>query len=101
MNTVRKALYSPGYGAGWSTWNEHKDFFLFDAELIAAVEAGTPLGYNRARDPDRLRAKYGDDTCPYLGGARDLAVIEVHGPFRVTEYDGYEGIEYRDAVEWQ
>jgi hypothetical protein len=49
----------------------------------------------------RLRAKYGDDTCPYLGGARDLAVIEVHGPFRVTEYDGYEGIEYRDAVEWQ
>lgn len=21
--TERKVLYSPGYGAGWSTWNKH------------------------------------------------------------------------------
>ena len=34
-------LYSPGYGAGWSTWgSEHKEILLFHPRLVEAVEKG-------------------------------------------------------------
>lgn len=35
-------VYSPGYGAGWSTWNpgEHRERLIFDSEIAEAVLAG-------------------------------------------------------------
>ena len=50
---------------------------------------------------EEIRAQFGEDTDPYLGGAHDLIVVEVTGPFRVTEYDGSESIRYRDEEEWE
>ena len=33
-------LYSPGYGAGWSTWNrdKYREFLLHDEKLVEMVE---------------------------------------------------------------
>ncbi len=104
---MRKVLISPGYGAGWSTWNDDdvREHFLFDPDLIAAVEAGTPLG---VRDDEatplgaflaRVTAAVGRDYHCVLG-ARDLCVETVSGGFQVDEYDGYESIRLASEQEW-
>jgi hypothetical protein len=113
---TRKVLISPNFGAGWSTWNSTlRDDFLFDAELIRAVESREPLGYGYrgsgtettipgsplAAFVERLVAKHGPEARhAYLGGSTGLTVVSVEGPFRVTEYDGAEAIETRDTTEW-
>ena len=30
-------IYSPGYGAGWSTWNEHEELLSTDARIVERV----------------------------------------------------------------
>lgn len=81
-------LISPGFGAGWSTWNsdEVRDTLLFDPEIVNAVLAG---------DNDqaaRLAAKKAPDG--YFGGARDLTVewLDKGTVFEVDEYDGSESL---------
>lgn len=89
-------LYSPGFGAGWSTWgdSEIRDRLLFDPEVVAWVEGGKqgPL-------PD-LEAKYGEYF--YDGGADDLAIrwVPVGARFRIHEYDGSESVVLFDEDEW-
>ncbi len=104
----RKVLYSPGFGAGWASWNDDRmaDAMLFDRDLIAAVESRAPLGDED--DPTtplgafaaRMAELFGADEHVCLLGARDLRVAEVYGPFRVDEYDGSESIMLRDAMRW-
>jgi hypothetical protein len=100
----RKALISPGYGAGWSSWatgDVAKDI-LFDEKLIAAIERNDGT-FDEALDDlkARMNAKYGDDDGYfYTGGARDLVVREIDGPFRVEEYDGSEYVITRDDEGW-
>jgi hypothetical protein len=99
---MRKILISPGFGAGWSTWigatREQKEFALFDAKLIEAVERGLTQA-----DVDdfeaRFEAAFPGESC-YTGGARDLCVREVEGEFLVEEYDGSESLRFRDSGEW-
>lgn len=109
----RKILISPGYGAGWSTWigstRAHKAFALFDAKLIAALEAGqddlgddddpgSPLGDFVRRFEEAFPDEAGG---VYTGGARSLKVVIVHGQFMVDEYDGFESLTLRDdESEW-
>ena len=110
---ARKILVSPGYGAGWSTWSydgdEARRFFLTYAPIIEAIEAGQPVGWDESRGadpivPDSPMARFVADFTEkfgekpgYLGGARDLMVITVDTPFRVTEYDGSESVEFFDT----
>jgi len=58
-------LYSPGFGAGWSTWNRpYDDFFLFDSKLIEMA-----LREALYEEVDRyLDEVFGEDFCYYLGG---------------------------------
>lgn len=88
-------LYSPGYGAGWSTWNTSIPALVFDPDVVAWVEAGKvgPL-------PD-LQAKYGTDYI-YDGGAADLEIrwIPVGTKFYIDEYDGYESIRSEHHIQW-
>ena len=74
-------LYSPGYGAGWSTWGDPES--VFDPDTVNWVEHG----------------KIGD--CPYKSkdyhcmlGADDLVIewLPVGTIFEIIEYDGYESI---------
>lgn len=79
-------LYSPGYGAGWSTWNSEHDGLLFDADIV-----------NHVLDGDLDRAiKVAEEKYPgvYVGGGRDLTVAWVPkgARFEIHEYDGSESV---------
>ena len=91
-------LYSPGFGAGWSTWGDSslRERLLFDPEVVAWVEGGKkgPL-------PD-LESKYGGDEYFYDGGASDLEIrwVPLGVRFRVHEYDGSESVVLFDEDDW-
>jgi hypothetical protein len=79
-------LYSPGFGAGWSTWGEPE--YCYDKDLVEAfINGGKDLLCTVAE------AKYPD---AYMGGLRDIKLtwIEQGTAFRINEYDGSESIEY-------
>ena len=85
-------LYSPGFGAGWFTWNDdNKKWLLFHPDLIAAVEAGKR---KMAGDlAERLGHElYGKDDYTCVLGARNLEIawIPKGESFEITEYDGNE-----------
>lgn len=91
-----KILVSPGFGAGWSSWiyggRKAQVFALTYEPIITHLEQhGLPVPENIlsefGRQMDRL---FGDD--PYVGGARDLQVMEVDCPFYIDEYDGSESV---------
>ena len=90
-------LISPGYGAGWYTWNvsEVGERGLFCPELVTAILAGAK--------PHEI-ANLAEELFPdaYAGGADDLVVewVPVGAKFRINEYDGFESLEIADAMEW-
>lgn len=88
-------IYSPGFGAGWSTWaDKSAEAFVFDKRIAEAVLEG---------DLDKA-AEVACEISPdaYLGGARDLQVkwLPVGTAFRINEYDGSESIEVLGEVDW-
>jgi hypothetical protein len=92
-------LYSPGFGAGWSTWNtEHKNI-VYDPTVIAWVESGKPEDA-LARLEATLNEKY--PRC-YLGGMRDLEIqwLPLNTWFIVEEYDGSERIVLQEGIVWK
>lgn len=103
MNKVIKdgnvaVLYSPGYGAGWYSWNQEHKECLFDPEIVEIIMQQPELG-RRDRHGNEVSSKISDIADSkwkdfYSGGACDLQVqwIEEGEEFEVTEYDGYESI---------
>ena len=87
-------LYSPGFGAGWSTWNQEVPELVFDPAIVKFVE----------NDQWDELATYVALKYPgiYDGGMRDLAVawIDVGAEFRIHEYDGSESIEVKEELVW-
>lgn len=83
-------LVSPGYGAGWSTWNEeYREELLFDEEIVEKLLEKKPI--------DKfIEDKYGDRI--YTGGASRLKIewVRVGARFHIKEYDGYETLEHLD-----
>jgi len=88
-------LYSPGYGAGWFTWNSGHPACLFDPEIVELVEQGKHEQIEKLAEK-----KWGDGFYP--GGARQLRVewLPVGTSFQINEYDGSESVETRDGVDW-
>lgn len=101
-------LYSPGYGAGWVSWycgtDEQKLFMATYKPMMDALFRGWRYqdpGFDRPQtDPVVLKfisdwedAGFSLDDLPYFGGLRDLRTMRVGGPFRITEYDGFESVE--------
>ena len=92
-------LYSPGFGAGWSTWadDDEKEAMLFHPRLIAWVEGGK-------REPidDVLREVLPGGDIPYSGGAGDLEIewLPEGEAFEIDEYDGSESVTCRGRVDW-
>ena len=81
-------LFSPGFGAGWSTWNlEYADEMMFDPGLVKLIE-------DKANNDTIDR--YIEDKFPdvYAGGSNDLKIawIPIGDKFLITEYDGSESI---------
>ena len=88
-------LYSPGFGAGWYTWNHRCPECLYDADMVAWVE-----GDKTGPMPD-LEAKYGWEYF-YDGGGNDLEIrwVPVGTQFRIHEYDGFERVIFISEEEW-
>lgn len=87
-------LYSPGFGAGWYTWNQTVPQILFDPAIVKLVEK---------EKFDELATyvslKYPDI---YTGGMKDLKVawISEGALFRIEDYDGSESIELKENDNW-
>lgn len=92
-------LYSPRYGAGWSTWaHGNKDeWAVFSPEVVAWVEGGKRGGV--AAVEAIVKERFGDEYF-YCGGGEDLEIewVEEGQRFRINEYDGNESIEYLDGM---
>jgi hypothetical protein len=123
---TRKILYSPNYGAGWTSWEsdiEMKKFMLTYQPIIDYLEAGSDFkdcdALNKIKYPNTMPQhpinpeilpkclqqfiadcieKFG--RVPGLGGARDLVVEEVNGLVLIDDFDGNENIEpcYKDYI---
>ena len=88
-------LYSPGFGAGWSTWarlEDHGEALIFDKEIVELV-----LNDQLDRVVQLVADKYPEFSS---GGAEDLRVCWVPKGvgFRINEYDGSESVELFDAA---
>jgi len=86
-------IISPGYGAGWFSWNDSYPALLFDPQLVAAVEAKDVAAIER-------RAK---EIAP--GGyfsPKDLTIrwVPVGWKFRIDEYDGSEDLVIESDDQW-
>jgi hypothetical protein len=90
-------LVSPGFGAGWYTWNreENSEVMLFDPEVVAWVEGG------KVGPAPSMEEKYGWEYF-YDGGAGDLVVrwVPVGAKFRIDEYDGAESLVLESEEKW-
>lgn len=80
--------YSPGYGAGWSSWHGITEL-IFHPAIIEAIEAGT----QNEITPDWIEEKLGFANV-YCSGAEDLQImwIPTGTKFAIEEYDGSEYI---------
>lgn len=82
-------IYSPGYGAGWSTWNDDdKEKMLFDPVLAQMILDGA--------DKDTL-CSVAAERYPkaYSNGLRKAVVewLDIGKRFSIMEYDGSESIK--------
>ena len=87
-------LYSPGFGAGWSTWNQGVPDLMFDPAIVKFVENDQWGELNTY-----VALKYPGI---YTGGMKDLAVawLPVGTEFQISEHDGAENIEVKDNQRW-
>lgn len=86
-------LYSPGYGAGWFTWNENHKELLFHPKIVEMVEQNRNSEINEDWVKDNLGIANA-----YTGGAEDLRIewIPQGTRFIINEYDGSESIHIYD-----
>ena len=94
---VRKILISVGFGAGWSSWSYGCDIarniMLSHPGVIEALEAGEQITETHPSVVAMVREiEAAGGEAPYVGGAEQLRVVKVEGPFNVEEYDGSESI---------
>lgn len=86
-------LYSPGYGAGWSSWADAPviaEFLLFDRRLVEAAKAKA----TQDEVSEFLATIFGPDQYIYTGGWEKIctAWFPVGPKLLISEYDGSESI---------
>jgi hypothetical protein len=77
-------LYSPGFGAGWSTWGDED--MAVDKRLVEAfIRGGADACISEAKN------LYPSE---YLGGGKDLQLtwVKLGSQFEIAEYDGDESV---------
>ena len=91
---MTKILVSKGWGAGWSTWNDsdkRKEMAEYQP-IIDFIEAGNDPALLKEDHPlvQQMITDLDIKGGIYDGGASNLCVEEVSGPYRIDEYDGNE-----------
>lgn len=94
-------LVSPGYGAGWSSWNKDYPGLLFDPVIVDMVLE------NRHSEIDdyiaQMCEEHGLDADDiYTGGSGDLVIrwVDEGKRFRIHEYDGSERLVLEENEDW-
>jgi len=104
MDKVREdgcvaVLYSPGFGAGWYTWNQSCPECVFDPDVVELVRNGA----SAAEIETFARSKWaqGEDYF-FPGGADNLQIewIREGTRFWIDEYDGSERVVTEHDQEW-
>lgn len=97
-------LYSPGFGAGWSTWNSMRADMVFCPEIVEKILSGEEVTVEFCEeifncDDNNLDPK---GELMYFGGARDLEVVWLSKGtvFTIDEYDGSESLNIQDDMDW-
>lgn len=94
-------VYSPRYGAGWSTWasEEQRETLIFHPAIVNMVLKNKQSEIDKSWMKKNLGKEYED---VYLGGADDLCVewVPFGTVFRITEYDGFESVEIYDTDDY-
>ena len=87
-------LVSPGFGAGWSTWNTEYEELLFDPGIVDLVEQK-----NWQELGTYVTLKYPDI---YQGGMENLEIqwVPQGAEFVIDEYDGAESLKLKDDIIW-
>ena len=104
MASQRKILYSPGYGAGWSSWNtgDVAKYMLTYQPIIEHLETvggSVPASLLEQLQRECLE-KFGTEYVCVLGAKDGLKVWIGEGPVRIEEYDGAESVVQPSDYEW-
>ncbi len=99
---MTKVLVCPGFGAGWSTWSQKPKEVAEYKPIIEFIENGgnpeelNTYEFGKFKEDYHLLVKTMIEELGlegfYTGGADDLKVVEVDGPYMIEEYDGSESI---------
>lgn len=94
---TRKILYSPGFGAGWTTWNSGRvaEIMLDYKPIVEALERGEKMSENHPivlQMIADIQKELGDVHVCVLG-ADDLEVYTTGSRVRIEDYDGSESVE--------
>lgn len=89
-------LYSPGFGAGWSTWGciEYYNDIVFDRRIVELV-----LNDERSKITGDFMESIGYAGM-YTGGAGGLEIewLKPGTVFRIDEYDGNESVTTQEHL---
>jgi hypothetical protein len=94
MSEVIGIIYSPGFGAGWSTWGDAAQ--ATDQELAKAIYDELPY-----EEIEKIAERNWPEA--YKGGLKDCTVewVEAGTRFAVEEYDGNESLRFaHDGDYW-
>lgn len=92
-------IYSPGFGAGWSTWNT--EYNKYGEELIFDPGLADLIINQRSRE--QIEAYVALKWPGVYTGGLERARVEWVAPgteFKITEYDGSESLQFRNSDEW-
>jgi hypothetical protein len=90
-------LVSRGYGAGWSTWTDEVETYLFHPKLVQMVEEER----HSEITTEWMEQELGLDVS-YTGGTDGLEIqwVPVGTKFVIHEYDGHESLKTIDDFYW-
>jgi len=103
---VRKIIYSPGYGAGWSTWlhNVPTDFACEYEPLIEAIENEEDINADHeVMKQFTKEAEEKFDTTIYdstMNNYFEIKEIEDDEEYKISVYDGNESVEVKSREQW-
>lgn len=87
-------LYSPGFGAGWSTWadDDKGEWMIFDYTLVQYALDGA----SGDQVEEYIVRVWGEEEYFYTGGWCQIKIkwVDEGEAFIITEYDGSESIKF-------